>query len=105
MITFEQARRIALDQVGPTWEQDECGEYTVADYGYEDAAAWVLVDGGRRLVVNGDESCLLIGRGSTCVDKETGEVFSLNYLEAPDRFDAMKPVGQHPPDPDPYVEP
>lgn len=99
MITFEQARQIALARVGPTWEPDECGEYTVAGYGFEDAAAWVLIDGGRRLVIEGDESCLLIGRGSTFVDKETGEVFSLTYLEDRERFDALEPVGQHPPDP------
>lgn len=98
MITFEQARQIALARIGPTWGEDECGQYTVADYGYEDATAWVLVDGGARLVTDGDENCLLIGRGSTFVDKETGEVFSLAYLEDPDRFGALTPVGQHPPE-------
>lgn len=101
MITFEQARQIALARIGPTWGDDECGEYTVADYGFEDATAWVLVDGGRRLVIDGDDNCLLIGRGSTFVDKRTGKVFSRTYLEDRERFDALTPVGQHPPEPDP----
>lgn len=99
MISFEQARRIALDQVGPTWEPDDCGEYTVAGYGYEDATAWRLVDGSRRDVIDGDDGCLLVGQGCTFVDKETGAVFFLNYLDDSDRFDAMTPVRQHPPDP------
>lgn len=98
MITFEQARQIALETIGPTWVTGECGEYVVAAYGYEDDHAWCLVDGGRRLVIDGDYSCQPIGRGSTLVDKESGEVSSLNYLEDPGRFDAMTEVGQHPPE-------
>jgi hypothetical protein len=96
MLSFEQARAGAYEALAPTWEVGECGEYTVADYGYEDEAAWLLIDGGSRLVIDGDYSCELIGRGSTFVDKRTGEIFFLTYLEAPDRFDAMTPVGQHP---------
>ena len=98
MITFERARQIALDTIGPTWVTDECGEYVVADYGFQDDRSWCLVDGGRRLVIDGDYSCQLVGRGSTLVDKNTGEVSSLNYLEDPERFDAMTEVGHHPPE-------
>lgn len=83
MISFEQARRIALDQAGPTWDPDDCGEYTVAGYGYEDATAWRLVDGSRRYFIDGDDGCLLVGQGCTFVDKETGAVFFLNYLDDP----------------------
>lgn len=97
MITFERARQIALESIGPTWVTDECSEYVVAGYGFQDDRAWCLVDGGSRLVFDGDCSCQLIGRGSTLVDKRTGEVTSLNYLEDPERFDAMIQVGQHPP--------
>jgi hypothetical protein len=96
MLSFEQAKAIAYDALAPTWVAGECGEYTVADYGYEDETAWLLIDGGSKLVIDGDDSCQLIGRGSTFVDKTTGEVFFLTYLEDPDRFDAMTPVGQHP---------
>jgi hypothetical protein len=98
VVTFEQARQIAFDTIGPTWVADECGDYVVGTYGFEDDRDWCLVDGGRRLVIDGDYSCQLIGRGSTLVDKETGEVTSMNYLEDPDRFDAMIEVGRHPPD-------
>jgi hypothetical protein len=100
MISFEQARQIALDRVGPIWEPGGCGEYVVAAYGYEDASAWCLVDGGRRLVIDGDSGCEPIGRGCTFVDKESGEIFLLTYLEDPGRFDSMTKVGQHPADAD-----
>ncbi|MDQ1053075.1 hypothetical protein QE394_001003 [Arthrobacter sp. SORGH_AS 212] len=30
------------------------------------------------------------------MDKRTGEIFFLTYLEDPNRFDAMTPVGEHP---------
>lgn len=98
MITLGRARQIAVDTIGPTWVPDDCGEYVVADYGFEDDRAWCLVDGGRRLVIDGDYSCQLIGRGSTLVDKKTGEVSSLNHLEDPERFNAMIEVGHHPPE-------
>jgi hypothetical protein len=96
MISFEQARAIAYKVLGSTWEVGNCGAYTVAGYGYEDDTAWLLIDGGSRLVIDQDYSCDPVGRGSTFVDKRTGEIFSLTYWEAPDRFDAMTPVGQHP---------
>lgn len=98
MITFEQARQIALAKIGASWQPDECGEYTVAGYGFEDDLAWCLVDGPARLVLEQDYRCCPVGRGSTLVDKETGEITSLGYLEDPDRFDAMARVGTHPPE-------
>ncbi len=101
MISFEQARQIALNTIGPIWVPDGCGDYVVAEYGYEDDFSWCLVDGPRRLIIDGDSECLPVGRGSTFVDKESGEVFSLTYLEDPGRFDAMTTVGQHPPETDP----
>lgn len=68
----------------------------VANYGWEDETAWLLVDGGSKLVIDGDYSCEPVGRGSTFVDKRTGEAFFLTYLEAAHRIDAMTPVGWHP---------
>ncbi|WP_307101889.1 hypothetical protein [Arthrobacter globiformis] len=47
------------------------------------------------MVIDVDYSCQLIGRGSTFVDKRTGEIFSLTCLEDPDHFDAMTSVGHH----------
>lgn len=97
MITFEQARQIALGRLGLTWAADECGDYTVADYGYEDDDAWMLVAGGRRYIVDGDLECVLVGKPYTLVDKRTGELSFPAYLDDTDRFDAMTPVGNHPP--------
>lgn len=97
MITFEQARKIALGRLGLTWAADDCGEYTVADYGYEDDDAWMLVDGGRRYIVDDDPECVLVGKPCTLVDKRTGELSFPAYLDDMERFDAMAPVGEHPP--------
>ncbi|MDQ1053076.1 hypothetical protein QE394_001004 [Arthrobacter sp. SORGH_AS 212] len=63
MLSIEQAKKIAYGALTPTWEAGECGDDTVADYGYEDETAWLLIDGGSRLVINRDGSCQLIGRG------------------------------------------
>ncbi|MBT2550573.1 hypothetical protein [Arthrobacter sp. ISL-65] len=68
----------------------------MADYGFEDETVWSLIDGGSRLVIDGDYGCESVGRGSTLVDKKTGEIYFVTYLEAPDWFDAMTPVGSHP---------
>lgn len=97
MINFEQARQIALHRLGPRWAADECVEYSVADYGYEDDAAWMLIDGGRRYVVDGDPDCVLVGKPCTLMIKQTGEISFPSYLEVLERFDAMTPVGNHPP--------
>jgi hypothetical protein len=96
MLSFEEARAIAYEALAATWEIGNCGEYTVAKYGYEDDTAWLLIDGGSRLIIDGDYSCDPVGRGSTFVDKRTGEIYFLTYLEASDRIDAMTPVGPHP---------
>lgn len=97
MITFERARQVALHRLGPSWDADECGEYMVADYGYEDDDAWMLIDGGRRYIVDGDPNCALIGKPCTVIDKQTGKISFPSYLEDAERFDAMTPVGKHPP--------
>jgi hypothetical protein len=96
MISFGQARSIAYERLAPDWEAGDCGEYTVADYGFEDETAWLLIDGGSRLVIDEDYGCEPVGRGNTLVDKTTGEIYTVTYVEAPARFDAMTPVGRHP---------
>lgn len=37
----------------------------VADYGYEDEAAWLLIDGGSKLAIDGDYSCEPAGIAAT----------------------------------------
>lgn len=48
--SIEQARAIAYKMIGPDWETGSCGEYSVAEYGFEDETAWLLIDGGSKLV-------------------------------------------------------
>lgn len=97
MITFQRGRQIALGRLGLTWAADECGEYTVVDYGYEDDDAWMLADSGHRYIVDDDPDCVLVGKPFTLVDKRTGELSFPAYLDDMERFDAMTLVGTHPP--------
>ncbi|QDK01888.1 hypothetical protein SEA_VIBAKI_7 [Arthrobacter phage Vibaki] len=100
--TFEQARKIGYDLNAPAWRDlGNPGEYMVADYGYEDAAAWLLVDGARELLEGGDYAFGVLDQPLTLVLKATGDVLQVQYLEAQDMIDAMTPVGDVPPSDDP----
>jgi hypothetical protein len=95
--TFEQARELALKANGQAWRDlGNKGEYMVAAYGYEDADAWLLVDGARELLEGGDYDFGVMDQPLTLVMKATGELLHVQYLEAEDRIDAMTPVGTHP---------
>jgi len=97
--TFEQARKIAYDANAPVWRDlGNRGEYMVADYGYENDAAWLIVDGARELLEGGDYSYDVMDQPLTIVLKSTGDVGQVYYLEEQDMIDAMTPVGKHPDD-------
>lgn len=100
--TFEQARALALKVNAPAWRDlGNRGEYMVADYGYEDADAWLIVDGARELLEGDDYAYSVMDQPMTIVMKATGELLRVQYLEAEDRIDAMTPVGEHPENDDP----
>ena len=95
--TFEQARKIAYDLNAPAWRDvGNRGEYMVADYGYEDADAWLIVDGARELLEGGDYDFSVLDQPLTLVRKADGGIMQVQYLEAEDMIDAMTPVGKHP---------
>ena len=96
MTSFEQARSIAHKSIAPKWRRQYRGEYMVADYGFENATTWLLIDGARESIVDEDSGYEPIGRGSTLVDKASGKLFFRNYIEHPEWFQAMTPVGEHP---------
>jgi len=97
--TFEQARELALKANAPAWRDlGNKGAYMVADYGYEDADAWLIVDGAAELLVDHDYSFDVLDQPYTIVMKATGELLHVQYLEAADRIDAMTPVGDVPQD-------
>jgi hypothetical protein len=97
--TFEQARDLALKANAPAWRDlGNRGEYMVAAYGYEDADAWLLVDGARELLEGGDYGFDVLDQPLTIVMKATGEILHMQYLEAEEKIDAMTPVGDVPND-------
>jgi len=95
--TFEQARQLALEINAPAWRDlKNRGEYMVADYGYEDADAWRIVDGARELLEGDDYDFEVLDQPITLVMKATGELAHVQYLEAETRLAAMTPVGDVP---------
>jgi hypothetical protein len=95
--TFEQARELALKTNAPAWRDlGNKGTYMVADYGYEDADAWLIVDGAAELLIDHDYSYDILDAPLTLVMKATGELLHVYYLEAEERIDAMTPVGDVP---------
>ncbi len=97
--TFEQARALALKKNGPAWRDlGNRGRYMVAEYGYEDADAWLIVDGAAEVLEDGDYSFDVMDQPYTLVMKATGELLHVQYLDAEERIDAMTPVGDVPND-------
>lgn len=97
MITFEQARAKVRALNEPTWEdQNMPGTYMVAEYGWEDADAFLVVDGAKECLVDGDDEYLVMDAPVMFVDKATGTVLEANALEVMDRFLDMTPIGDVP---------
>lgn len=98
-VSFEQARELALKANAPAWRDlGNKGDYMVAAWGYEDADAWLVVDGARQLLIDHDYDYSVLDQPLTLIMKATGELFRVQYLEAEDRIDAMTLVGEPPED-------
>jgi hypothetical protein len=100
-ISFEQARELALKANAPAWRDlGNKGRYMVAPWGYEDADAWLIVDGAAELLIDHDYSFDVMDKPITLVMKATGEVLRVQYLQAEERIDKMTLVGEAPDDVD-----
>jgi hypothetical protein len=92
-ISFEDARQIvarARRNVGRR------GNYMIAGYGYESPQHWLIIDGARELLVDGDPAFLVVGEGPLLVDKFTGELIELPSLYDFDYLNTFTPVGDVP---------
>uniref|UniRef100_UPI003F49682B hypothetical protein n=1 Tax=Paenarthrobacter ureafaciens TaxID=37931 RepID=UPI003F49682B len=99
-ISFEQAREIVRALNEPHWITDGAhGTYTVADYGYEDADRFLIMDGAREYLVDGNPDFVLLSSGVNIVDKATGEVLYWSYFDHGDEIDSMTPIPGHEPPP------
>lgn len=97
--TFEQARELAYQRNAPAWRDlGNRGRYMVAAWGYEDDEAWLIVDGAAELLIDHDYSFDVMDKPLTLVMKATGEILHVQYLDADERIDAMKLVGDAPED-------
>jgi hypothetical protein len=97
MITFEQARAAVAAVNEPAWEDDHMpGTYMVAGYGWEDAGAFLVIDGAKEFLVDGNDEYEVMDAPAVFVDKATGTVMEAVFLEVQDRIMAMAPVGNHP---------
>ncbi|MEC3853458.1 hypothetical protein [Paenarthrobacter ureafaciens] len=70
----------------------------IADYGFESAQHWLIVDGDREWLVGRDPSFLYCGAGPLLVDKFTGELIQLPSLYDFEYIANFVPVGDVPPD-------
>ncbi|ASX98677.1 hypothetical protein SEA_COLUCCI_6 [Arthrobacter phage Colucci] len=97
-IDFEQAREAVRAHNEPLWEdEDQDGTYMVADYGLEDATAFLVIDGAREYLEDGDDDFVVMDAPAVFVDKGTGTVLLADYLDARARIRAMTPVPGHEP--------
>lgn len=101
-LTFEEARAAAIEARAPIWEDDDTpGTYMVADYGYEDDEAFLVFEGAKEYLEDGDADFVVWDAPAVFVDKESGTVIESSFLNVIDRVHAMTPVpGHEPPDDD-----
>ncbi|MEE2567789.1 hypothetical protein V1638_00040 [Pseudarthrobacter sp. J64] len=94
-VSFEDARRIvARSRQDDDWQ----GHYMVADFGFESPEHWLVIDGDRELIVDGDPQFLRVGSGPVLMAKSTGELIELPSLYDFDYIASFTPVGDVPPD-------
>lgn len=97
MVTFKEARDLVAEVNGPAWRDlGNRGDYMVADYGFENADYWLMVEGARQLIEGGNEAFAVMDQPLTLVRKADGSLTTIYYLEAADLVDSMTPFGDHP---------
>lgn len=89
MITFDEARQIVKDALGPEWTW---GTLHVPRKGYEDADGYLMTVGAREWLVDGDPHFQRWDAPLTFVDKHTGAITYGDML-TDNRVPHMTPVG------------
>jgi hypothetical protein len=92
VVTFADARLIAVEHMEQHHPLDGGGLYAAGAEGAEDARYWLVEVGDSRYVVDGDPDYVLGGGPEVLVDKVTGEVTTLAYRDRPEMFAAMTAV-------------
>lgn len=95
-LDFDRARRLGLAHVAPTWTPEIDGELYVAPYGAEDDTHFRVIVGAREALVDGNFLFERMDAPVLLVDKVTGEVLELTFLDNLERLGAMKLLGHWP---------
>ena len=82
---------ICTREKAPGWDKRQ-GEFYVSTKGYEDAQWWLVQYGPAAWLRDGDRSRVPMDQPVFLVNKESGKVKEVVYLEDPDTIDAMQPV-------------
>lgn len=96
MIEFETARQAVADYLRDRWDTASLGKLVVAEYGYDDDAAWMPVYGPKASIVDGDTDAVVMDQPILLVDKRTGAVSEFAPLECLERVAAMREYGPVP---------
>lgn len=97
-VSFQRAQEIVRALNEPDWTNSGMrGTYMIADYGLEDHVSYLIIDGPKEYLVDGDLDFALVGNAANIVNKTTGAVLYWNYLDHMEEIDAMKPVPGHEP--------
>lgn len=91
MVTFEQARAIALAAIGPDW-RPENGTLIVSAEGFEDEHYWQVIAGPSEWLNDRDMDFELFDVPALLVHKETGRLTRLSMIENLDRLGKMTAV-------------
>jgi len=82
---------ICTREKAPGWDKRE-GEFYVASKGFEDAQWWLVQYGPAAWLRDGNRQWVPMDQPMFLVNKESGKVKEVVYLEDPDTIDAMQPV-------------
>ena len=87
VLSFDDARAVVHAALAPTWPAD-LGTFVVSPEGYEDDQSY-LVDAGAQEAMDGDLDFTIMDAPMLLVDKRTGELSELSFLENQDRHDVL----------------
>lgn len=85
-MNFSDARRLVESELAPTWRS---GTLATGAVGYEDSRSYLVPFGDSRFIEGGDVRYAQLNAPAAFVDKTTGEVELVNYLDNIARVDRM----------------
>lgn len=89
MITFDDARAIALAKVEPTWRNGTCYADT---NGLEDSSSFVVRIDAEEWIIDEDVRYMTLDAPLVEIDKKTRAVKVGTYLDDPARYDRMTKI-------------